>query len=153
MTDTTTNTIADWLTREAERRRQIAELRPINKRALFDAFAAAGVTRVVVSFDGSCDSGQIESVDAYTGEDSVELPSGDVEFATPAEDGSGPRYAPRSVRDAIETLAYDALEEEHGGWENNDGAFGEFTFDVAERSITLGYNERFSDSTYYEYTY
>ena len=30
----------------------------------------------------------------------------------------------------------------HDGWENSDGAYGDFTFDVAERTITLDYNER-----------
>ncbi len=38
-----------------------------------------------------------------------------------------------SVRDAIERLAYDFLEETHDGWENSDGAYGDFIFDVAER--------------------
>ena len=37
------------------------------------------------------------------------------------------------------------LEQTHGGWENNDGAYGEFTFDVAERTIKLDFNERISD--------
>ena len=36
----------------------------------------------------------------------------------------------------------------HGGWENNDGAYGEYTFDVAERTITLDYNERHMESDY-----
>jgi ParB family transcriptional regulator, chromosome partitioning protein len=45
------------------------------------------------------------------------------------------------------------LEETHGGWENNDGAYGEFTFDVANRTITLAYNERHMESDYSEHVF
>ena len=55
--------------------------------------------------------------------------------------------------EAIETLGYDCLEEDHGGWENNDGAYGEFTFDVAERTITLDYNERHMESDHSAHTF
>ncbi len=153
MTDNTSNTAADWLAKEARRRGLIAEARPVNKQTLFDALAAAGLTYVTVSFDGSCDSGQIESIDARAGAEPVDLPPGKIELARPDEKGGDLQRTTHTVQDAIETLAYDLLEEEHDGWEINDGAFGEFTFDVQERSITLGYNERFSDSTYYEYVF
>jgi uncharacterized protein DUF6878 len=35
----------------------------------------------------------------------------------------------------------------YAGWEINDGAFGELTFEVANRGITLNYNHRYT--TYY----
>ena len=41
----------------------------------------------------------------------------------------------------------------HDGWENGDGAYGEFTFDTTTRSITLAYNERFTDSIYSEHEF
>ena len=47
-------------------------IRPANKTALFDALAAAGITSVLVHFDGSGDSGQIEDIDATAGEQSAE---------------------------------------------------------------------------------
>ena len=50
------------------------------------------------------------------------------------------------MEEAIEILVYDVLSQKHGGWENNDGAYGEYTFDVAERTITLDYNERHMES-------
>jgi len=52
----------------------------------------------------------------------------------------------RSLQDAIESLCYDYLEVTHGGWENNDGAFGEFHLDVAERTVDLEFHGRFSDT-------
>ena len=37
------------------------------------------------------------------------------------------------------------LEEKHGGWEINEGSFGEFVFDVEARSLTLDYYGRIID--------
>ena len=53
--------------------------------------------------------------------------------------------AEMAFQDAIETLAYDYLENAHPGWEIDDGAFGTFVFDVPNRSITLDYRARFTD--------
>jgi hypothetical protein len=58
-----------------------------------------------------------------------------------------------ALDEAIVDLCYDYLEYEHGGWENNDGAYGEFTFDVAERHVELSFNARFSDSVHYSHTF
>jgi hypothetical protein len=51
----------------------------------------------------------------------------------------------QSFASALETICYDFLEQEHGGWENNDGAFGEFTFNVAERTVELEFHGRYMD--------
>ena len=51
----------------------------------------------------------------------------------------------KSLPDAIEHLCYDFLEQEHGGWENNDGAYGEFILDVAGRTVELDFNGRYTD--------
>jgi hypothetical protein len=58
-----------------------------------------------------------------------------------------------SLREAVEELCYGYLEQENAGWENNDGAFGEFNFDVAERRIALDFNQRFIDYTQHDYTF
>ena len=41
----------------------------------------------------------------------------------------------------------------HSGWENNDGAYGTFVFDVPDRTITLEHNERYTevDTTTHEF--
>ncbi len=60
--DTTPSTGAapsDWEIKRAAQDRLHDALQPGNKAALFDALAAAGVTLVVVTFDGYGDSGQI----------------------------------------------------------------------------------------------
>ena len=58
-----------------------------------------------------------------------------------------------NISAAVESLAYDVLEQTHSGWEDNDGAYGDIVFDVAERTITLDYNERYTASENYTHTF
>jgi hypothetical protein len=53
----------------------------------------------------------------------------------------------------VEALVYAFLAETHGGWENNEGAYGDFTFTVADRSIILDYNERIETSEYTQHIF
>jgi hypothetical protein len=143
----------DWETKRAEHERRDAELRPVNKTIVFDALAAAGITIVVVAFDGYGDSGQIENVEAKSCEDLVALPSVGVEIASAVWDQTEPERTAMTLYDAIERLVFDFLGMTHDGWENSDGAYGDFTFDVAERTITLDYNERYMQSEYSQHVF
>ncbi len=149
MTDTPeTNATAmaaftDYIAREAERDRRRAELLPANKTAIFDALAAAGIATVIVVFDGGGDSGQIESVDTLNETGVVPLPDVTVEIASPSYAEVNVDRQTSLLAEAIEIIAYDLLGATHGGWENNDGAYGEFTFDVATRVISLDFNGRY----------
>lgn len=134
--------VAAWLSKEREHDRLAAQVVPGNKTALFDALAAAGIAVVVVVFDGYGDSGQIEDIKASNGDLDIALPPDMVEIAVADWGADEPRRIAASVRDAIERLAYAFLGETHAGWENNDGAYGEFIFSVADRTISLDYNER-----------
>ncbi len=124
-----------------------------NKEALFPALAAAGITSVLVHFDGSGDSGQIEEIDVVAGDKPVDFPSGSIAISRAYWGATEPEHIECNARDAVETLAYALLEETHGGWENNEGAYGEFTFNIAERTITLDYNERYEDSHYTQHNF
>ena len=133
--------------------RALAEANSLNKTVVFEALAAASITTVTVTFDGEGDSGQIEDITAYAGDGPQPLPDIQVEiqhvsWGTGKLDGS---QSP--LRYAIETLCYDFLSQEHAGWENNDGAFGEFAFDVAARRIDLEFSARFSDFTTSSHTF
>jgi hypothetical protein len=57
------------------------------------------------------------------------------------------------VREAIEELCYAFLEQTHDGWEDGDGAFGDFTLSVAEETIALDYNERYTESSNYTHEF
>jgi hypothetical protein len=125
----------------------VAKANALNKPLVFDALAAAGLTLVEVEFDGEGDSGQIEGVYAYAGDTRTELPSSSLTLHQAAQNKADLKTTTVSISDAIATLCYDYLSQTHGGWENNDGAYGTFAFDVRERTIRLDFNERFSDST------
>ena len=137
---------SDWDTKSAAQEQLHAELQPLNKTALFQALSAAGVTLVIVSFDGYGDSGQIENVEVKAGDTVVAMPECTIEIAEAAWDQAEPNRTTISIAEVIERLVYDLLTDTHCGWENNDGAYGDFTFDVAERTITLDYNERYTAS-------
>jgi hypothetical protein len=120
----------------------LSEANIFNKAAVFDALATAGINTVIVTFDGEGDSGQIQDI---TADDSAQVPDTRIELLQ-TEWGTGKLDSAQStLRNAIETLCYDYLSQEHDGWENNDGAFGEFTFSVAGKAIELEFNGRYTD--------
>jgi hypothetical protein len=135
-----------WQQQERELARIASEVLLANKTALFDALAAAGITTVLVNFDGCGDTGQIEMIEAKAGDDVIPLPTVQIEIASAVWGSATIDHQTRPLEEAIEILVYDVLNQKHGGWENNDGAYGEYTFDVAERTITLDYNERHMES-------
>ena len=77
----------------------------------------------------------------------------EVEIASAVWDQTDPERTAMTVHDAIERLVFDFLAMTHDGWENSDGAYGDFTFDVAERTITLDYNERYMQSEYSQHVF
>jgi hypothetical protein len=81
------------------------------------------------------------------------MPQAEIEIARAEWGKSAPERSLVSIADAIEQLAYDILVDTHGSWPDNDGAYGDFTFDVAARTITLDYNERYTDSEYSQHVF
>lgn len=116
-----------------------------NKAPVFDALAAAGITAVHVDFDGEGDSGQINSVVALIDSEHAELPKVGIAIQTAVWGNTELETGTATLAEAIETLCYGYLAEYHGGWENNDGAYGEFVFEAASRTIQLEFNGRFTD--------
>lgn len=135
-----------YLEQAAERDALFETLLPANQSAIFDALATACVITLVVTFDGYGDSGQIESVTATGADGEIVLPEIGISYASPGDLNSDDPVNRKqvSLAPAIETLCYDLLRSTHAGWENNDGAFGDFTFDVAARTISLDHNDRYT---------
>lgn len=125
-----------------------------NKCAIIDALDAAGIALVTITFDGEGDSGQIEDIKAFSDPDAKTepqpVPDNPVKYLvqTSRNGKSSISKQEKSLSDAIEHLCYALLEEEHGGWENDEGAFGEFTIEVEERRVLLDFNARVIDSVH-----
>jgi hypothetical protein len=145
--------LTDWFEKDREYTRRANELLAGNKTILFNALAAAGITHVFVHFDGYGDSGQIEDIEAKAGDEIVELPDERIEIVDPIWGSAEIERQTHTIEEAIEHMAYAFLRQTHDGWENNDGAYGDFAFDVAERTIALDYNERFTSSENYTHEF
>lgn len=130
-----------------------------NRTAIFDALAACGATYATITYDGSGDSGQMNEVDCDgNGFDKVRIQFERAETAySLAESG---RFEPQTKNEmveitlsaAIEEFCWDVLEEKHGGWENDEGADGNFHFDVEGRSVSFEHNEFYTstNTSHYE---
>jgi len=127
----------EWEDKDRDYRHRANELLSVNKTVLFNALSAAGITTVIVSFDGYGDSGQIEEIEVKIGNEPGKLPDERIEILNPVWGSPDIERQTHTVCEAIEAMAYAFLRQTHEGWENNDGAFGDFTFDVPERSIRV----------------
>src|SRR5213595_1869837 len=88
----------------------------------------AGVVRVHIQYDGCGDSGQIESIPFLDDEGKPLDLANKVSF-TEAE---------------LMELFYDLSQARHPAWENNDGACGEFEWDLAADTLGHTHNDRFT---------
>ena len=129
-------------------------LHTMNKEVLFDGLRHVGIAHVLVNFDGSGDSGQIESIEARNDADqSVTLPAAQITFAGIDWQSGAPTERRLTVEAAVEELVYDLLSDTHSGWQDNDGAYGEFCIDARARTIHLEVNERFTSSELYTHDF
>lgn len=131
-----------------------AEVHPNNKATLFGALAAMGIHTVVVTFDGAGDSGQIESINGFdAANNAVGLPDESISFKVVQFESLAVACEQHTAREIIEAMTFDFLEQTHDGWEDQDGAYGTFTFSVGERTISLEYNERYIMTNYHEHEF
>ncbi len=124
-----------------------------NKAALFSHLAPLGITLVTVTFDGEGDSGQIEDVQARRGDEAMPLPEQKIDVLHLGYDDDAPVARSMTLAEAIEEVCYDLLGQKHDGWENSDGAYGEFVLDIAAGTISLDFNERFTSSENHSYSW
>ena len=106
--------LARILAEQAEREAAEKLLHAKNKEALFDGLRQASIAHVLVSFDGSGDSGQIESIDARNDTDqSVTLPEAQITFAGIDWQTGAPTERRLTLEGAVEELVYDLLSAGH----------------------------------------
>jgi len=124
------NDITSFFERQKLYDKSLREANAANRGIVFDALAAASIASVTVEFDGEGDSGQIEQVTFCREDESCEAPEQTVAFLQVSRNTSKPSSTFVPLREAVESLCYDYLTQAQDGWENNDGAFGEFTFNL-----------------------
>lgn len=132
-----------------------AEVREYNRAKFMYALQKVGATSVKIQYDGSGDSGSVESVSMYNGETALDEKIGqsyisyyEVQGATNFGGGKSVDKVVRVTNkfdDALEEFAYDILSDK-GSWGDNDGAYGTITFDVETKTIELDHNIRIMDT-------
>ncbi len=112
------------------------------KTAIVPILAAHGVARLTIAYDGYGDEGQIDGIAAMDSDGvALDLPV----VACPRHDGrfdGGVTKSDATLAEALETLGYEVLADCFSGWENNDGAVGSMTLDVATGTITVEHDWR-----------
>jgi hypothetical protein len=141
--------MSEFMATYQDHHKRVGEANALNKNKVFDALEAAAIATVNILFDGEGDSGQIGEITASD----AAIPELVIDLKQAAWGNSTLTNRATTLHEAIETLCYDYLSQEHEGWENNDGAFGEFIFLVAERCVELDFNARFSDSVSYSHSF
>lgn len=123
------------------------------RAALLTAADTLGITAITIDYDGEGDDGQIGDIIADRHPRFVD---GSVHRTVPAEQPDLSATRSLTTPDGLEFanlheladhVAWDILEEEHAGFEDNDGGFGTITILVPERKITLEKSDRFVDFT------
>lgn len=126
-----------------------------HKEILFDLMAQKGIEKLVVYFDGGGDDGGINDIEAI-GPQAKNWKK----FADSIVDGArlkqncGWHNGKQSftwkdnvtVEEIVYDICYRVLNGSFGGWENEDGACGDFTIDATKRKVGLTMKQR-----YYEY--
>lgn len=102
---------SSWLKEYYAEQKERREALPARAKALAEKLKALGLTQVVAEYSGSGDSGQIDGIS----------------------------WEPSAVKidkaeEEIQNFFYDVLEARYAGWENNDGASGNFVWDLTKEN-------------------
>lgn len=146
MTETLSN---DWERFE----RLAAETNQRNKAIVFDALSKTGITHVRVQFDGEGDQGQMDRASAQADGSAVEFPTIMLTLQIAQFGRAELTVREMNLQEAVEQLCYDCLEQKHRRWEDNEGSFGEFVFDVTARTVTLDYYGRIIDHEHHNHSF
>jgi hypothetical protein len=111
-----------------------------------EIFKQMHLKKVVVYFDGSGDSGQVESIDP-TWDPLINYIDKKLNLKDCIPDST------TTLEEFIDKYAYKALDATNTDWYNNDGGFGEITFDVDTGEVTVDMNVRISTSHNTQYVF
>jgi hypothetical protein len=110
---------------ERERLENVRRHLPDARRQLLEA----GVHSVAIDYDGCGDSGCIENIAYRDNQGSAVDLAGKLAM----------------TEEQLTDLFYDLIQARHPGWENNDGACGEFQWNLTQDALRHTHNYRFTD--------
>lgn len=146
------------ITREFDSYEQVKSLKDrinYNKNLIFKILEKNKVKNVVIYFEGSNDSGQVNDVtikpDSKKGILNEPFSGALILSHTEYKDDKSTSiyykddHPEMNLEFVLNSFCYDILELRHCGWEINDGSFGEFVFDVKNHKVNLVFNERYME--------
>ena len=107
------------------------------RKELFDTLKMYGIVQVIIHYSGAGDSGQTDDI-------SIKPEKRDEMLDEKLESG-------KTIREALDEFAWQGIEENEGGFYNNDGGDGQIIFDVNERTVKMEHNNNVMDRVYSEY--
>jgi hypothetical protein len=135
----------DLTARQAERAARVDAALQRLKAAIVPPLREAGIATVEVRFDGYGDSGAVEDILCLdSARQALVCPEIALESVRDGDLDANGEARPESLRAALESLAYLALERHHPGWEINDGACGQLVIAVPEGSFMLECSLRYT---------
>lgn len=138
------------------------------KSIIFPRLKELGVKEVEATFSGSGDSGCVEQLtfnflkvfedtrslleSSETGITYENISGYEVSSEHPNNFVTVKNKLHSSIRDACEELIFQAIDLQHAGWENNEGASGTVVFDIEENEICIDIDVYYVESDSFHYT-
>ena len=118
-----------------------------------------GIATITISYHGHGDEGAIDGVTlagpaSQEGQPAPEIAMPDMPCSTWTVPYRGDAFAVETAfESALDDLGYELMAQNHAGWENGEGAFGEVIIDVEAGRATHDHNTRYVayGSTAYEW--
>lgn len=150
---------AEMARMQAERAEEVRQIRA----DLLVSLREAGIDCVEAHYDAYGDSGNIEEVTLLPEPPEPELPEPELpepELSAAAEVGAPegelslgephPRL-PDAIMTRLQDMLWSTVYALHPGFENNEGGYGDITWDLATDQIAIEHSERFVDVTSYSH--
>ena len=146
-------------------RENLKKINESNKEIVFDLLTQLGIEKVTISFDGGGDDGQVYENVYHPETKSNYKKVSELTCVEGAKINQGTNWDPNtktsrimwkenpSLSELIQQICYDMLEDRFGGWENDDGSYGEFVLDVKKRTVFLDFNQRYTESKLHKYKF
>jgi hypothetical protein len=131
-----------------------AEVNKINKQVLVEFMRSNGIDEIVIDFDGSGDSGQMDDVICYP-EDKNNLLKTQLPLISCHHRFADGKWTlveelrKAEAHDVAADISYGILENHHGGWEINEGSYGKIRINT-NGSGSIEFHERVIETNYSE---
>jgi hypothetical protein len=110
--------------------------------ALFSILEKHGVESIVLSYDGSSDSGEIHSIEFDGKVECIKTINENSEIDMAKFKKAGVKFSKELIIDCIEHVSMVLLDDNEGGWEDNEGAMGDITWYIEKKKISIEHRQR-----------